>query len=131
MKKNNYIILGEIDIQPLISTRDFLAEALQVAENKFEVAGAIQAFEVCYDITWKNLKKVLNFQGIEVFNPRDTFRLAAQEGLITNPKTWFDYIKKRNITTHEYHEEIMEKVYPVLPKFLKDLNLLIKKLEKF
>jgi hypothetical protein len=43
--------LGEIDIQPLISTRDFLAEALQVAENKFEVAGAIQAFEVCYDIT--------------------------------------------------------------------------------
>ena len=81
------IILGEVNIEPLISTRDFLAEALQKAQNKFEVAGAIQAFEVCYELTWKTLKKVLNFQGIEVFNPRDTFRLAAREGLISNPKT--------------------------------------------
>ena len=128
--RRKHIILGEIDIQPLISTRDFLAEALQVAENKFEIAGTIQAFEVCYDITWKTLKKVLHTQGIEVFNPRDTFRLAAQEGLITNLKTWFDYVKKRNITAHEYHEEIMAKVYPVLPGFLKDLNSLIKKIEK-
>ncbi|CAG8666455.1 10508_t:CDS:1, partial [Racocetra persica] len=56
------IILGEINIEPLISTRDFLAEALQKAQNKFEVAGAIQAFEVCYELTWKTLKKVLNFQ---------------------------------------------------------------------
>ncbi|CAI2179694.1 19028_t:CDS:1, partial [Funneliformis geosporum] len=41
----------EIDIEPLLSARDFLAEVLQVAENKFEIAGAIQAFEVCYELT--------------------------------------------------------------------------------
>jgi len=51
MKRNKYIILGEIDIQPLISSRDFLKEALQTVENKFEVAGAIQAFEVCYELS--------------------------------------------------------------------------------
>ena len=130
MKRSKYIILGEIDIQPLISSREFLAEVLQVAENKFEVAGAIQAFEVCYELSWKTLKKVLSVYGIEVLNPRDTFRLAVQHGLITNLKSWFDYIKKRNITTHEYYDEIMEQVYPILPKFLKDLNLLVKKLEK-
>jgi uncharacterized protein YutE (UPF0331/DUF86 family) len=38
-------------------------------------------------------------------------------------------VKKRNITVHSYEDEIMEKVYPVLPKFLKDLDLLIKKLK--
>jgi hypothetical protein len=39
-------------------------------------------------------------------------------------------VKKRNITVHSYEDEIMEEVYPILPKFLKDLNLLIKNLEK-
>jgi hypothetical protein len=51
MKRNKHIILGEIDIQPLISARDFLEEALQIAENKVEVAGVIQSFEVCYELS--------------------------------------------------------------------------------
>ncbi|CAG8550836.1 6116_t:CDS:2 [Gigaspora margarita] len=51
------LILGEIDIQPLVSTRDFLAEALEKAENKFEIAGAIQAFESDYQILRRILDK--------------------------------------------------------------------------
>ncbi|CAG8749584.1 10165_t:CDS:2, partial [Ambispora leptoticha] len=35
----------EIDIQQLVSTRDFLHEALHEAESKLEIAGTIQAFE--------------------------------------------------------------------------------------
>ena len=63
MKKSKpIIILEKIDIQPLISTRDFLAEALQVAENKFEIAGAVQAFEVCYELAWKTCKKVISLR---------------------------------------------------------------------
>ncbi|KLL04807.1 MAG: nucleotidyltransferase substrate binding protein [Mycoplasmataceae bacterium RV_VA103A] len=123
-------ILNEVDIRQLISTRDFLHEALHEAESKLEIAGTIQAFEVCYELAWKTLQKVLNLRGIDVFSPRETFRLAAREGLISNLKGWFDYVKKRNITVHAYEDEIMDKVYPVLPKFLKDLNLLIKNLEK-
>jgi len=121
-------ILGEIDIQQLISTRDFLHEALRKAESKLEIAGTIQAFEVCYELAWKTLQKVLSLRGVDVFSPKETFRLAAREGLISNLKGWFDYVKKRNITVHSYEDEIMEVVYPVLPKFLKDLDLLIKKL---
>lgn len=44
-------ILGEIDIQQLISTRDFLHQALHEAESKLEIAGTIQAFEVCYELS--------------------------------------------------------------------------------
>ena len=123
-------ILDKIDIQQLISTRDFLRESLHEAESKLEVAGTIQAFEVCYELSWKTLKKVLNLRGINVFSPRETFRLAARELLITNLKSWFDYVEKRNITVHSYEDAIMEQVYPALPKFLEDLNLLIKNLEK-
>lgn len=132
MKKSYMVkkkILGEVDIQQLISTRDFLHEALHQAESKLEIAGTIQAFEVCYELAWKTLQKVLNLRGIDVFSPRETFRLAAREALIASPKNWFDYVKKRNITVHSYEDQIMEEVYPVLPKFLKDLNLLIKNLQ--
>ena len=52
MNSKKFLILeNSLDIQPLISTRDFLSEALDSAQNKFEIAGAIQAFEVCYEIT--------------------------------------------------------------------------------
>ena len=46
-----YILEKTLDIEPLIATRDFLAEALTEAENKFEIAGVIQSFEVCYELT--------------------------------------------------------------------------------
>ena len=131
MNSKKFLILeNSLDIQPLISTRDFLSEALDVAHNKFEIAGAIQAFEVCYEITWKTLKKILSLNSIEVIGARDVFRLAAQKGLITDHKPWFDYQNKRNITVHEYYEEIEKKVYPILPNFLQDLDKLIEKLKQ-
>ena len=105
MNSKKFLILeNSLDIQPLISTRDFLSEALDKAQNKFEIAGAIQAFEVCYEITWKTLKKILSLNSIEVIGARDVFRLAAQKGLINDNKPWFDYQSKRNITVHEYYE---------------------------
>ncbi|CAG8574249.1 13002_t:CDS:10, partial [Ambispora leptoticha] len=67
--KMNELAEGEISIQQLISTRDFLHEALHEAESKLEIAGTIQAFE-----------------GVDVFSPKETFRLAAREGLISNLK---------------------------------------------
>lgn len=71
-KKKFLVLENSIDIQPLISTRDFLKEALAKAQNKFEIAGAIQAFEVSYELAWKTLRKVLRI------GSRDVFRLAAQ-----------------------------------------------------
>ena len=131
MNSKKFLILeNSLDIQPLISTRDFLSEALDKAQNKFEIAGAIQAFEVCYEITWKTLKKILSLNSIEVIGARDVFRLAAQKGLIADHKPWFDYQNKRNITVHEYYEEIEKKVYPILPSFLQDLDKLIEKLKQ-
>ena len=128
-KKESFIILEEIDIQPLISTRDFLEEALKVAHNKFEIAGTVQVFEVCYELSWKFCKKILFAKGIIVNSPRETFRQSAINGLINNIENWFDYIAKRNITVHSYEEDILETIFPIIPLFLKDLNLLINNLK--
>jgi len=45
-----YILDGELDIEPLLSARDFLKKALTEAESELEIAGAIKAFEVCHEL---------------------------------------------------------------------------------
>jgi hypothetical protein len=49
----------QLNIKPLISTRDFLAEIIKNARNDYEKAGAIQAFEVCYELSKNTVRKVL------------------------------------------------------------------------
>lgn len=128
--KEEFIILGNIDIQPLISTRNFLQEAINSdPESKLEIAGTVQAFEICYELAWKFCKKVLFFKGVIVNSPRETFRQSAINGLINNIENWFDYIAKRNITVHSYEDDILETIFPIIPFFLEDLNKLVDNLK--
>ena len=125
-----YILDGKIDIEPLVTTRNFLARALKEAKTELEIAGTIQAFEVCYELAWKTCKKIISLRGVNYHTPKEVFRVAALDGLISDAERWFGYVDKRNITTHEYEQNILGAVYPILPKFLKDLDLLIKNLKK-
>src|SRR5215213_11045000 len=98
---------ARINIQSLISTRNFLSEILQNARNDYEKAGAIQAFEVCYELAKNTLRKVLLLRAQEVhITPKEIFRLAALEGLIPDAEIWFEFAKKRNKTSHAYDGEV-------------------------
>ena len=125
-----YILNGKLDIEPLITARDFLQKALQEAKTELEIAGTIQAFEVCYELAYKTCRKILSLRGTHVYTSKEVFRIAGLEGLIPDAEPWFDYVEKRNITVHEYYEKMMEEVYPILPQFLKNLDILIKSLKK-
>jgi nucleotidyltransferase substrate binding protein (TIGR01987 family) len=121
----------KIDIKPLISTRNFLAEIIQNARNDYEKAGAIQAFEVCYELAKNILRKVLLLRAQEVhITPKEIFRLAGLEGLIPSAEIWFEFAKKRNKTSHTYDGEVAEEIFQSLPNFLYHLDLLIVKLEE-
>jgi len=127
---SKYILNGKLDIEPLITARDFLQKALQEAKTELEIAGTIQAFEVCYELAYKTCRKILSLRGTHVYTSKEVFRIAGLEGLIPDAEPWFEYVEKRNITVHEYYKKIMEEVYPILTHFLKNLDLLIKNLEK-
>ncbi|MDR1670656.1 MAG: nucleotidyltransferase substrate binding protein [Spiroplasmataceae bacterium] len=128
--KEKFVILNNIDIQPLISTRDFLQEAIASnPKTRLEIAGTVQAFEVCYELAWKTMKKILFNKGIIVNSPKETFRQAGLENLIDDSETWFDYLVKRNITVHSYEDDILDTIFPIIPNFLKDLNKLIENLK--
>ena len=65
----------KINIKPLISTHNFLAEIIQNARNDYEKAGAIQSFEVSYELAKNTIRKVL--------------LLRAQEVHVTPPRRYF------------------------------------------
>jgi len=120
----------KLDLKPLISTRNFLAEIIQNAQNDYEKAGAIQAFEVSFELAKNLMRKVLLLGAQETpITPKEIFRLAALENLIDNAEIWFEFAKKRNLTSHTYDGEIAEEILNSLPNFLKQLDFLIKKLK--
>lgn len=119
-----FYILGTINIAPLLKAQKVLEEALENAQSDLEKTGAIKAFEFCYELAWKTLKKVLYKKGIEANNPRDVFREAAISGLIDNPKNWFDFIEKRNLTVYTYDADYLHDLYEFLPEFADSLNQL-------
>jgi len=130
-KENTIMNKNIINISPLISTRNFLNEIISKANNDYEKAGAIQAFEVCYELAKNTIRKVLLLRAQEVhITPKEIFRLAGLEGLIDNAEVWFEFAKKRNKTSHTYDGEVASEILNSLPNFLNRLDLLIAKLKK-
>ena len=113
----------KLNLKPLISTRNILAEILQNAHNYYEKAGAIQAFEVCYELAKNTVRKVLLLRAQLVSaTPKEIFRLAGLEGLIPDAEIWFEFAKKRNKTSHTYDGEVAEEILQSLPNFLRLLR---------
>jgi len=88
MNQNFY---GPINYTPLVKARNTLHRVLANAQSEGEKMGVVKAFEFCYELSWKILKKILNFHSIEVGSARDVFREATKVRLITEPERWLSY----------------------------------------
>jgi len=118
-------ILNEIIITPLVKAHKTLDTGIAKAKTELEKDGVIQRFEYTYELLWKTLKRILEYKGIPLKNPRDIFRESAIQGLIDNPEFWFEVIRKRNLTTHTYSEDYSYEIYEFLPEFNKEVSNII------
>ncbi len=125
----NKLILGNIDIRPLLKASQFLQHGIDEAKTALEKAGAIQAFEFCYELAWKTMKRILAYRGVEEASPREVFRAAGREKLIDNVELWFEFVKKRNLTVHAYNLEVANEIFIFLPAFMTELDQFIKKIQ--
>ena len=107
-----------------------LSKFMEHNRTEQEKAGIIQAFEFCYELSWKIMKKFLYNEGIDVNSPREAFRESAKNGIIKNVELWFTFLEQRNQTTHTYNEQTLEEIMKVIPKFKLELESLIECLEK-
>ena len=124
-------LYGKVDYNSLVKARDTLQRILSTAQNEAEKMGVVHAFEICYELSWRIMKKILRFRGVEAGAARDVFREAARLKLLTDAEQWFAYLKKRNITVHAYRKEILDDLFASTAKnFLKDLDYLLIQLEK-
>ena len=75
-------------------------------------------FMLCFEVTWKNLRRILRLRGIQTNSPVSTFREAYQEQLIDNKEIFKAMIEDRNLVTHEYFQIQAEEIYKKLPNYL-------------
>ncbi len=76
-----------------------------------EKAGAIQFFEITFELSWKMMKDYLVFQGYDVKSPREAIKKSFEIGLIDDGKAWLEALTDRNMTVHTYDETQADEVY--------------------
>lgn len=101
---------------------------LSVLNKEAIVESCIQRFEICYDCTWKILKRYL----IEVLgapevpnSPKPVFRLANENKLLAESiEAWLVYADTRTNTAHDYDGDKAQQCIARLQGFLKDARAL-------
>jgi nucleotidyltransferase substrate binding protein (TIGR01987 family) len=122
--------IGKLNIEGLEKAFYFLNSFSVDNCTDQEKAGLVKAFEVCYELSWKMLKKTLFIKGINVASPRDAFREAALNDLIKDPRLWFKFLEERNKTVHTYNLELIEEIIlKLIPEFKSEVSKLIKELQ--
>jgi nucleotidyltransferase substrate binding protein (TIGR01987 family) len=81
----------------------------------------IQRFEFCFELAWKLMKCVLDYEGIEVSSPRSSIREGWKQGMIGDAEIWLDMQEKRNLSTHTYNESTALEVYNLIKEKYVDL----------
>jgi len=121
--------IADINLEILKKAHMTLKKFIETASTEIEKAGVVQAFEFCYELSWKTIKRFLSNEGITVSSPRQSFREAGRNGLIENVRLWLDFIIIRNKTVHTYNELVLKEIIDIVPIFEQELNKLINKLE--
>lgn len=85
----------------------------QEKENILMHMALVQAYEVCFELSWKVLKDYLAENGILVYMPKEVIKEAFNKNVIENGQIWIDLLDARNATSHEYK---MDKINLILEK---------------
>lgn len=97
-----------------------LQDAVQLSQQReltpLEKQGLIQSFEYTHELAWKTLKDFLQYRGSteEIYGSKDASRQAFANGIISDGETWMSMVKSRNLTSHTYDEETVEKIVDVI-----------------
>ena len=62
----------------------------------------IKAYEFSFELSWKTLKDLLAYEGIDALLPREVLRQAVAYGLLQEGQLWIDMLEQRNLMAHAY-----------------------------
>ncbi len=89
-----------------------LERALEIeSPDIVQKAGLIQFFELTFELSWKVMKDYLEAEGFEdIKSPRAAIKKSFEIELIENGHLWIKLLEDRNLTTHTYDEETVDKI---------------------
>ncbi len=89
----------------------------------------VKRFEFTFEMSWKAVKRYLDFTGIGCMNPRSCFKEAFSQGLIDEENTWLDMIEMRDLSSHIYDEEEIKEILDRLDAYKKAFTKLKQSIE--
>lgn len=114
--------IGETNITPLLKAFEKFERFRVNDSTERERAGTIQAFEYCFELSWKIMKRLLDERGRAANSPREVFRMAALEGFVSDCEVWFDFLKKRNMTVRPYDQTEADEVLSICVAFSSEVK---------
>jgi len=122
MKKSDVLL----KINSFERALDRLIEAVEQAKDELDKDGVIQRFEFTFELLWKTLKSILEYNGIECYSPRNCIKEAFKSNLIDDNEIILDMLEDRNLSSHIYDqktsEEIFNRIKNVYVEYLKKLK---------
>jgi nucleotidyltransferase substrate binding protein (TIGR01987 family) len=102
-----------------------LTQAVEIVNEQVELdekvddllkEGLIQRFEYTHELAWKVMKDYAEYQGYtDIRGSRDAIRKAFEMGLIDD-KRWMNSIEDRNLTSHNYDDEVADEIFNQIVK---------------
>ena len=91
----------------------------------------VKAYEFSFELSWKTLKDLLSYEGIDAQLPREVLRQAFSYGLLKNGQLWIDMLEQRNLMTHTYDQARANQALMLIREtFAPELMQLAAELEK-
>lgn len=95
-----------------------IAARKPMMQDRINVDATIQRFEFTIELFWKLLKVILESKGVAIQYPKDVLREAFRGKLIDDEKCWLEMLHDRNATSHTYDEEIANKIFNNIKKYI-------------
>jgi nucleotidyltransferase substrate binding protein (TIGR01987 family) len=106
--KENIHAKNTVFLQALSTLQEALAMA---GQNVLMRDGAIQRFEYCFELAWKTLKLVIEYEDREtVASPKSILQKGILLGILEDEDEWFRMLLERNNSVHTYREALAAEI---------------------
>ncbi len=86
--------------------------------SDLEKTGFLQRFEFCFELSWKLIKSLLEYEGVNTKSPRESIKQGLKTGVIANGDLWVKMQESRNILSHTYNQSKAIEVFSSLANYI-------------
>lgn len=98
-----------------------LQEALKKFKKDDELSflAVAKAFEISVEYSWRELKRIVEDEGLDAPSPKAAIREAARLGKLDDAEGWIEFVNVRNAGIHDYFGMGEEEYIEIAEDFLK------------